>query len=198
MQTLGPIIRQQAEIYLPYLKQLATLFETMDREYKLTTGTYGFECDGCRDNCCLTRFYHHTLLEYLYLMMGYGGLEKKQQVKIKLRAREVCAQKETTGPETSPALRMCPLNFEGRCILYDHRPMICRLHGIPHHLDHPAKGIRHGPGCDEFTRLCGKKEYVPFDRTPFYFGIAELEKGLRKEMHATQKIKLTVAQMIIA
>ncbi len=92
MQILGPVIQQQAIIYLPYLMQLATLFETMDPEYKLTTEGYGFECKGCRDNCCLTRFYHHTLLEYLYLMMGYRGLEKNRQVKIKLRAREVCAE----------------------------------------------------------------------------------------------------------
>ncbi len=198
MQILSPVIQQQTKIYLPYLKQLATLFETMDLEYKLTAEASGFECKGCRDNCCLTRFYHHTLLEYLYLMMGYHDLKKKRQVEIKLRARDICAEMDTTGQENPPALRMCPLNFSGRCILYNHRPMICRLHGIPHQLDHPAKGIRHGPGCEEFTRLWGEKKYMPFDRTPFYFAIAELEKGLRQEMNATQKIKMTIAQMIIA
>ena len=198
MQILSPVTKQQTKIYRPYLKQLATLFDTMDREYQLTAQAYGFECKGCRDNCCLTRFYHHTLLEYLYLMKGYRGLEKKRQVKIRSRAREVCAQTGTADQYNSPALRMCPLNFEDRCILYNHRPMICRLHGIPHQLYHPAKGLRHGPGCDEFAHLCGKKEYVPFDRTPFYSGIAELEKDLRKEMNANQKIKLTIAQMIIA
>jgi len=198
MQILNPSIQQQAKIYRPYLKQLATFFETMDLEYKLAAEAYGFECKGCRDNCCLTRFYHHTLLEYLYLMMGYRDLEKKRRSEIRLRAREICAETEMTGQENSPGLRMCPLNFDARCILYDHRPMICRLHGIPHQLDHPAKGIRYGPGCEEFTHLCGKKEYVPLNRTPFYFGIAELEKGLRQEMNATQKIKLTIAQMIVA
>ena len=198
MQILGPVILQQTNIYRPYLKQLATLFETMDLEYKLTTEGYGFECKDCRANCCLTRFYHHTLLEYLYLMMGHRDLEKKRRAEIKLRAREVCAETDTANAENLPVLRMCPLNFDGRCILYNHRPMICRLHGIPHQIDHPAKGIRHGPGCEEFTRLCGKKEYITFDRTPFYFAIAELEKDLRHEMHATQKIKLTIAQMIIA
>ena len=57
MQIPGPVIQQKAKIYRPYLKQLATLFETMDLEYKLTTEGYGFECKGCRANCCLTSFY---------------------------------------------------------------------------------------------------------------------------------------------
>ncbi len=44
----------------------------MDLKYKEAADYYGFDCTGCEDNCCFTRFFHHTLLEYLYIMEGYG------------------------------------------------------------------------------------------------------------------------------
>jgi hypothetical protein len=51
------------------------LFDEMDQAYTVVAGQYGFQCNGCADNCCLTRFYHHTLLEYLYLVEGLRTLE---------------------------------------------------------------------------------------------------------------------------
>ena len=61
--------------YLPLLKRLETLFGEMNRAYTAVAGQYGFQCNGCADNCCLTRFHHHTLLEYLYLVEGLRTLE---------------------------------------------------------------------------------------------------------------------------
>ena len=61
--------------YLPLLNRMETLFGEMNRAYETVAGQYGFQCNGCADNCCLTRFYHHTLLEYLYLMEGLRTLE---------------------------------------------------------------------------------------------------------------------------
>jgi hypothetical protein len=63
------------ERYLPLLDRLAALFEQMDATYDAVAGQYGFQCHGCEDNCCQTRFYHHTLIEYLFLMEGINALD---------------------------------------------------------------------------------------------------------------------------
>jgi len=76
--------------------------------------------------------------------------------------------------------------------------MICRLHGLPHEFKTPHMGIRSGPGCDTFTARCRNKKKFPFDRTPFYTRLAQLENRLRRSITFSQKIKMTVAQMIVA
>jgi hypothetical protein len=168
----------------------------MDLKYKEAADYYGFDCKGCEDNCCFTRFFHHTLLEYLYIMEGYGTLDRTKQVKVKRRALEVCRKTDEAVEKGIPVRVMCPLNFDGLCLMYDYRPMICRLHGIPHELQRPGQSTMYGLGCDTFTKQCQEKELFKFDRTPFYIEMAELEKELRQAVGVRQKIKLTVAQML--
>ena len=91
---------------------------------------------------------------------------------------------------------MCPLNRNGLCLLYAYRPMICRLHGIPHQVQRPGLSVLNAPGCDIFAEQCQEKENFKFDRTPFYIEMAELERGLKQAVGITHKIKMTVAQMI--
>lgn len=168
----------------------------MDLKYKEAADYYGFDCKGCEDNCCFTRFFHHTLLEYLYIMEGYGTLDRAKQVEVKRRALEVCRKTDEAVEKGIPVRVMCPLNFDGLCLMYDYRPMICRLHGIPHELQRPGQSTMYGLGCDTFNKQCQEKELFKFDRTPFYIEMAELEKELRQEVGVRQKIKLTVAQML--
>jgi Fe-S-cluster containining protein len=137
-------------------------------------------------------------LEYFFLLEGYNTLENEKQVEAKSRAQKVCL-KAVAANEKGITLRlMCPLNFSGLCILYAHRPMLCRLHGIPHELHRPGQSVLFGPGCHVFTKKYYKdKSYFRFDRTPFYVELAELEKELRRAVGMTQKITMTIAQMII-
>ena len=183
----------------PLLDRLAVLFEEMDRTYASVAERYGFRCTGCADNCCLTRFYHHTLVEYLYLMKGMHTLETDLQGKINDRAR-VVREKMASADRKGESLRiMCPLNHDDRCQLYPYRPMICRLHGIPHELQRPGGGVTRMPGCDAFLDQCrsgGKTEYIRFDRTPLYRRMAKLEKEVRMATGYTNRIKLTVAEML--
>ena len=95
-------------------------------------------------------------------------------------------------------LPMCPLNFDGRCILYAYRPMICRLHGIPHEFTRPDQRTLYGPGCEAFTKKYAQKGHIKFDRTPFYLAMAELEKDFKLKAGLTRKLKMTIAQMIIS
>ena len=66
--------------YLTFLARLEALFSEMDRTYNEIAAGYGFVCKGCRDNCCLTRFYHYSVVEYLYIHEGFNMLEQGKQV----------------------------------------------------------------------------------------------------------------------
>lgn len=183
--------------YTPFLDRLKIIYAAMDQKYKEAAEYYGFDCKGCKDNCCLTRFYHHTVLEYLYIFHGYNTLECEKQAEVKHRALSVYKKTVEADEKGNPVRLMCPLNFDGYCILYTYRPMICRLHGIPHELHRPGQNILYGPGCEAFTKQCEKKDYFKFDRTPFYIDMAKLENELKQSAGITQKSKMTIAQMLI-
>ncbi len=191
-------IRSNQNKYSSFLQRLRTIWADMGKKYQGTADYYGFFCNGCEDNCCYTRFYHHTLLEYLFIMKGYSALEHEMQNQVAERALEVCA-KTVEYDKTGKTVRLlCPLNFDGLCILYEYRPMICRLHGIPHQLQRRGQGIMYGPGCEAFEKQCDGEKYIKFDRTPFYVEMAKLERELREVAGFTQKFKMTVAQMLIS
>jgi len=169
----------------------------MDQKYQEAADYYDFNCKGCEDNCCLTRFYHYTLIEYLYIKEGFHGLEDKKQVEVKQRSLTVCRKTDAADKKGQPVQQMCPVNFGSLCVLYSHRPMICRLHGIPHELHRPGQGILNSSGCGTFALKCHKRTHFKFDRTPFYMQMAALEREMKQAVGMTQKIKMTVAQMIV-
>jgi Fe-S-cluster containining protein len=185
--------------YLPLLGRLQALFNEMDQAYAAVAKRYGFRCNGCEDNCCLTRFYHHTLLEYLFLAEGIRTLDAGARRAIHVQALAVSAKTADAGHQNNILRIMCPLNQDGRCRVYRYRPMICRLHGLPHELRRPGGQVIRHPGCDRFFEQCrerGKTDYVRFDRTLFYRQMAVLEKELRLQTGYVEKIKLTIAQML--
>jgi Fe-S-cluster containining protein len=186
------------DTYSPFAQKLAQIYKIMDERYKKAADYYGFECKGCNDNCCMTRFYHHTYLEYFYILKGYKKLESEKQSEIMSGAVEVCREDRLAHEKNIKIRVMCPFNFDGLCILYDYRPMICRLHGIPHELNRPGTGIVHGLGCEFFTKECGGKDYYKFDRTGIYVEMAQLEKQLKEAVNIKEKIKMTVAEMVIS
>lgn len=184
--------------YDHFLHRLKQIFADMDDAYHKTADQYGFLCAGCEDNCCLTRFYHHTLLELSCLFKGWQMLLPEKQREIQKKAESVCFQASELEKENKPIRLMCPLNENGMCLLYDYRPMICRLHGIAHELHRPDGQVVYGPGCDVFTKISESKGYIRFDRTPFYKRMAMLEKELREKSGITRKIKMTIAEMIVS
>ncbi|MDA8137806.1 MAG: YkgJ family cysteine cluster protein [Desulfobacteraceae bacterium] len=176
---------------------VAELFQRMENAYHQTAQANGFQCRGCADNCCLTRFYHHTLTEYLYLRQGLSDLPESDQKRVVKRAEETAAMMRKLESAGQPVRVMCPLNEEERCILYTHRPMICRLHGIPHQLRRPDGQRQVGPGCADFDRQCRIDPPRLLDRTPLYMDLAALEKEIRRQNNFEGRIKMTIAQMLI-
>ena len=181
-----------------FYDRLQRIFATMDRQYAEVANYYGFHCNGCEDNCCRTRFYHHTYLEFLYIHAGLKKLGHQRLREIQSRAALVCRETAKADEKAMPVRRMCPLNFDGRCALYTYRPMICRLHGISHELRKPGQNIIRGSGCGMFELGCSDKSYLKFDRTPFYFEMAKLESELKQAVDLSGRVKMTIAEMIVS
>ena len=184
------------EIAFSFFKELGRIYGDMDREYLRTAENYGFECRGCENNCCLTRFYHHTVLEYAFLMEGFHALDLNQKEQIRRRSRDVIGAYENADELKTSVRAMCPLNEKGLCLLYEKRPMICRLHGLPHELKKATGQKILGPGCEAFDLCCKDQPYLPLDRTPFYIQMAGLEQRLRQALGYSSKIKLTIADRV--
>lgn len=181
-----------------HLHELKRLFAAIDEAYSMIAAHYGFRCEGCDDNCCMTRFHHHTYLEYMLLAEGYRRLTESQQRDLMEKAEQVCRRLTASKADDPTPGVMCPLNRHGRCSLYDNRPMICRMHGVPHELHYPGGKILQGPGCAAFERIGGRRSHRPLDRTPFYRQMAQLEGDFRVQTGQSGKIKMTVAEMIVA
>lgn len=186
------------EDLVPILSRLAELYAAMDRQYAAAASHYGFHCDGCPENCCRTRFYHHTVLEYLYLMRGVEQLSPETRDAVLIAAARVVCETHEADLSGKRNRFMCPLNREQRCMVYSFRPMICRLHGISHELHRNDGTILHGEGCRHFDDHARGRAYIRFDRTPFYRQMALLEKDARLASGITGKLKMTIAEMLTA
>jgi Fe-S-cluster containining protein len=173
------------------------LFERMDKAYDAVARQSGFACNGCEDNCCSTRFFHHTVLEYLLLNEGMAHLSPYHVEAAKHRALDVVRQMTELGQSHITVRVMCPLNESGRCILYAYRPMICRLHGLAHLTRRPDGQVVTGPGCDDYYAQCGETAAVRLDRTPHYVEMAEMEQTLRRELRFGGKFRMTIAEMLL-
>jgi Fe-S-cluster containining protein len=196
MDFLPTLTHIQDDMLSVYVARLQRLFAEMDLKYDGAAEHYGFKCDGCEVNCCLTRFYHHTYLEYQFIRKGFENLDSQKQREIQLKADEICRQTARADKKGQPVRLMCPLNDGGLCTLYPYRPMICRLHGIPYELQKPGRQVFHGPGCSTFDRRCSKKSYYKFERTLLYSEMARLENEFKQAAGLTGRIKWTIAEMI--
>ncbi|MBI9074544.1 MAG: hypothetical protein JEZ02_03960 [Desulfatibacillum sp.] len=185
-----PVIRS-------FISRIEDLYGRMDQVYTDISQAHGFHCQGCEDNCCKTWFFHHTFLEYLCIMEGCYLLEAKDYEDALQRARDVIIHVNTYH-KTSEAFRtMCPLNDQGKCMIYQHRPTICRLHGIHYQFSMPNGAIHQGIGCQAFEDIAKANNVESvLDRTPFYQEMAGLEKELRQRSGFNQPIKMTVAEML--
>ena len=170
----------------------------MDKAWDKTAEHYHFQCNGCEDNCCKSLFIHHTYIEKAYILKGFQTLDNQMKSQVMENAHIYCDKTFSQENEIKSIKIMCPLNIEGLCILYDYRPMICRLHGLPHELCKPGFQSVKSPGCDAGKMAFNSKPYFPFDRTPFYQKMAAIEMDFRQTFQKTGKTKKTVAQMLVS
>lgn len=100
--------------------RLAELFQKVDLFFARASAVHGprMACaPGCAD-CCHRRF-SVTRLEAAALSDALAALPPERRAELSGRARE--GDRE-----------MCPaLDPDGRCAVYEARPLICRTHGLP-------------------------------------------------------------------
>ncbi|MBU4177736.1 MAG: hypothetical protein KKG88_02515 [Proteobacteria bacterium] len=181
-------------------ERIADLYSRMEKAYDLVARRLDFTCDGCPDNCCDSYFLHHTYVEWGYLWVGLMELAPERRKSIENRAAEYAAACEKAlAREERPQL-MCPLNEEGRCSLYLHRLMICRMHGVPSSLTFPNGQTKKFPGCFRCQEIVGGRQAVPsVERASLLRELVAIEQELLGEQQGQlPKLKKTIAEMILS
>ncbi|MDT8335844.1 MAG: hypothetical protein RQ753_09105 [Desulfurivibrionaceae bacterium] len=180
--------------------RLADLYARMGGAYDQVAGELSFTCAGCPDNCCDSLFLHHTLIEWAYLWQGLQELSSGRLEEIRARARQYLADCTGSLAGGERPQFMCPLNDKGLCALYQHRLMICRMHGVPSSFSMPDGRKQEFPGCFRCQELTKKRTSVPVvDRTGLYRELAELERELLASLETQRpRIKMTIAEMIVS
>lgn len=172
------------------------LYAAMQAGYDAVAGSCGFSCEGCKDNCCVQRFFHHTHIEYLLLKEGMKQADEELRERIFSRANMVVNSymHEIEAGELMPI--MCPVNEGGLCTLYEWRPMICRLHGLPYKSPKRDGTELLGDGCARFYVQHPDVE-LRLDRSMFYPQMAQLELEYRMRTNDSSKYVKTTAEMIM-
>ena len=148
------------EEYLKLVKQADELFKRVEKEHP--------ECVTCKIKCadCCHALFDLTLIEAMYINYQFKktitGKEKSRIIEKANRAdrkthmikRQAYKSKRAGTDETEILMDIaaervrCPLlNNDDLCDLYEHRPITCRLYGIPTSID----GRSH---------TCGKSGFV--------------------------------------
>ncbi|GAB4339887.1 MAG: hypothetical protein Kow0089_13110 [Desulfobulbaceae bacterium] len=183
--------------------ELADIYRAIEAEYAAVANTIGLTCDNCPDNCCDSYFLHYTYCEWAYLWEGLHGLGAENLERVVARAREYVTESGRLQAAGEQPRLMCPLNEEGRCLLYTHRMMICRLHGIPAAMMRPDRQRLRFPGCFRCQEIVAeqwsREEDAPFmDRTRLLARVAALEgRLLEGRRHLYPKVRKTIAEMIV-
>lgn len=181
------------------IQKLADLYAEMDRVYHLGTDAVGLSCEACEDNCCTSYFQHHTTIEWAYLWAGLNALPAEVFQGVAARAEDyVKESRQILAKGLRPKI-LCPLNQTERCLAYDHRVMICRLHGVPSQLMMPNGTRRTFPGCFRAQSLCrGKAETPLMDRTNLFRKLVLLEREWLDALgRQSSRVNMTVAEMIV-
>lgn len=180
-------------------EKLEQIYQEMERDYDKVASELQFSCAGCPDNCCDSYFQHHTYIEWVYLWDGIEKLSPELQKKIQDDASSYVIEAEKKIGSGERPLIMCPLNENGLCMVYTHRLMVCRTHGVPAALTRPDGQKLNFPGCFRCKEKVDLKQSYPvMDRTSLLRQLALLENELLfNKRHLFPRVKMTIAEMIV-
>jgi len=150
---------------------------------------------GCT-SCCIGPF-PITLLDVYTLRRGLTGLPPNHRHRIEQRATEQITVMEAAFPQLTHTDRLdewsdqeidrlvtefhdypCPaLEADGRCGVYQHRPLVCRSMGIPTE----DRGLAHG--------ACEVQTFIPIVRLPTTFREEE-DRIAQEEAAALDRLRL--------
>lgn len=193
------------ELVLPehLAEKMEHLYQQMEKDYSNVARALEFSCEGCPDNCCDSYFQHHTYVEWAYLWRGLRKMSQEKQDQISEWAKNYISQcKEAEAKGERPQV-MCPLNEDGLCILYTHRLLVCRTHGVPARMRRPDGQVLPFPGCFRCQEIVEEREKTGLktprvERTPLLTELVKVEEEfLDFKRHVYPRIKLTIAEMIV-
>lgn len=193
------------EILLPpeLSREISEIYQAMQEDYEKVAEDITLSCLDCPDNCCDSYFQHHTYSEWAYLWEGLRNLDGETLGRITERAKKyVRKSTEVLATGQRPQL-MCSLNEDGLCALYQHRMLVCRMHGIPATLTRPDGQSMRFPGCFRCQEIVSNKyeqetDAPAMDRTLLFRRLAVLESRLMGERrHLYPRVKKTIADMIV-
>jgi len=182
------------------LRELEDIYEKLQQEYARVATTLDFSCSGCPDNCCDSYFLHHTYVEWAHLWRGIKQLAPERRMAIRARAKTYLGQctKELLAGRRPQV--MCPLNEDGLCVVYGHRLLVCRTHGVPATMTRPDGQTLRFPGCFRCQEIVeGLGEQAPHvARTPLLTRLVLLENELlNNKRHLLPRVKMTIAEMLV-
>jgi hypothetical protein len=159
------------------IPRLSELYSQIDSSYSAVVDEVGFSCGGCDGvKCCTVDLSLHTSIEMLYLRRGFNALESSRQLDILHNCRQMVEDKHDDPWGNAYRSGVCGLNCGGLCSLYEYRPMICRLAGVPHSFARPDGRTVQSGGCSRYeTEIRLKYPELAIDRTRFYEGMALIE-----------------------
>lgn len=179
------------------LQALADLHAEMETAYDQVATLLDFSCQDCPDNCCDSYFQHHTYIEWAFLWQGFAALGAERKAVYLGRARAALEQYQKALAQGQRPRVMCPVNDNGRCGLYQHRLLICRLHGVPASLTRPDGREQQFPGCFRCQELtAGRAHVTTMDRTRFFKTMVGLEQAFLGG-RPLPRLKMTLAEMLI-
>lgn len=192
------------EVVLPdiFIGRLVEIYQQLQVEYDRVSRDLNFSCDGCPDNCCDSYFLHHTYIEWAFLWIGFRRLAASRQATLLHRSRIWLEQCKKTLARGERPQEMCPLNDNGLCVLYEHRLLVCRTHGVPATITRPDGQELHFPGCfrcqELVTEKYQQKQPPRVVRTKLLHGLAMLENQLLEgKRHLVPKVRITIAEMLV-
>ncbi len=186
--------------------KLAEIYTAMVEGYDKVATEIGLSCQGCPDNCCDSYFLHHTYSEWAYLWQGLRELPEEERKAIIGRAEKyVQESRAQLARQQRPQLKCPLLNKDGLCGLYNHRLLVCRMHGIPATMTRPDGQSMRFPGCFRCQEIVSDNKKYPqeddapaMDRTPLFREMVALESSLLGDKrHLFPRVKLTIAEMIV-
>ncbi len=180
--------------------RMEEIYRRMEAAYDEVAKSLDFGCTDCPDNCCDSYFLHHTYIEWSYLWLGVDELPKEKQQEVVEKARAYILAAETAMRQGERPQVMCPLNENGLCLVYKHRLMVCRTHGVPAQITRPDGKTMSFPGCFRCQEKVGEMSGEPpvVDRTALLTELALLENEyLNNKRHLCPRVKLTIAEMLV-
>ncbi len=181
-------------------RKLAAIYKRMVTAYDKHAKVIGLSCNDCTDNCCLSYFQHHTYVEWAYLWKGLQALSEDTRTEFIKRAEHYVARASRELAEGISPRIMCPVNVNGLCGIYEHRLMICRMHGVPNIIVKPNGQAVQFAGCWKTQELAQEMDNAPIlDRTPLYLDLVKLElEFVGPKLRSLPKVDLTLAEMLLA